>query len=536
MATTAGPAARGRRAARLCLNMIVKDEAAIIGRCLSSVADHVDAYVIGDTGSTDGTPEAIERFFAGRGIPGELHRFPFETFGQARNEALGRARASALPGDYLLLVDADMELVVHDPAFRDGLAAPAYRMVQRAGVSYRNMRLLGRDTPGAVPGRHARTPRRAGGRRRGPGRRLLHRPRLRVEPLGQVRARHRPPARRHRGGPRRGALHVLPRPVLPRRGPLRGGGARLRPPGRPRRLGRGGVVLHAGRSPLPAGARARGRVRREGAGGLGQAAPSGRTPARRGPPLSPARPEPRRRPGGRGGARHPLPGRRRAVHRGRRLRRRPRRRLRDQRLPLGLDGAEGPWAADLRRARAVARRARGAPRHGAAQPRLLCPAPRRGGGRRRAPAPRPRARARMGGDEPVGDAVAGRAVDGPAQRELRPARRDLRDGRRRPDRDPELPRRARRGARHRVLGGDPGRRRPAGGLPPRPRLRGHAPHRSSATRSGVPPRCATPTPRAGANRCWGASAGRVAVAPAASPTSGASPTPSRGGTRRTGPP
>ena len=152
MATTSGPAARGRRAARLCLNMIVKDEAAIIGRCLSSVADHVDAYVIGDTGSTDGTPEMIERFFAGRGIPGELHRFPFETFGQARNEALERARASALPGDYLLLVDADMELVVHDPAFRDGLAAPAYRMVQRAGVSYRNTRLIGRDTPGAYRG------------------------------------------------------------------------------------------------------------------------------------------------------------------------------------------------------------------------------------------------------------------------------------------------------------------------------------------------------------------------------------------------
>lgn len=53
----------------LCLNMIVRNEAANIERCLASVAPVIGAWVIGDTGSTDTTPELIQRFFAARGIP-----------------------------------------------------------------------------------------------------------------------------------------------------------------------------------------------------------------------------------------------------------------------------------------------------------------------------------------------------------------------------------------------------------------------------------------------------------------------------------
>ena len=50
--------------ARLCLNMIVRNESAILERCLRSVADHVACWVIGDTGSTDGTQDLIRAFFA----------------------------------------------------------------------------------------------------------------------------------------------------------------------------------------------------------------------------------------------------------------------------------------------------------------------------------------------------------------------------------------------------------------------------------------------------------------------------------------
>jgi len=47
----------------LCLNMIVKNEMANLERCLSAVADHVACWVIGDTGSSDGTREFITSLF-----------------------------------------------------------------------------------------------------------------------------------------------------------------------------------------------------------------------------------------------------------------------------------------------------------------------------------------------------------------------------------------------------------------------------------------------------------------------------------------
>ena len=128
----------------LCLNMIVKNEILNIERCLNAVADHISCWVIGDTGSTDGTQEKIRAFFAARKIPGELHEFPFITWDQARNAALDRAAASTLAYDYLLFADADMELVVEDRDFREKLEAPGYRVIQRAdsGLIYWNMRLV----------------------------------------------------------------------------------------------------------------------------------------------------------------------------------------------------------------------------------------------------------------------------------------------------------------------------------------------------------------------------------------------------------
>ena len=82
---------------RLCLNMIVRNETANLARCLAAVADHIACWVIGDTGSSDGTPDFIRSFFAKRNLPGELHAFPFENFEQARNAALDFAYASPLP-------------------------------------------------------------------------------------------------------------------------------------------------------------------------------------------------------------------------------------------------------------------------------------------------------------------------------------------------------------------------------------------------------------------------------------------------------
>jgi len=86
----------------ICLNMIVKDEAEVIEKCLSSVKPIIDYWVIVDTGSSDGTQKVIKKIM--KGIPGELHERPWKNFAYNRNEALSLAKNK---GDYVLLIDAD---------------------------------------------------------------------------------------------------------------------------------------------------------------------------------------------------------------------------------------------------------------------------------------------------------------------------------------------------------------------------------------------------------------------------------------------
>jgi glycosyltransferase involved in cell wall biosynthesis len=122
--------------------MIVKNESAIIERCLRSVLPHVDTFLILDTGSDDDTIEIIERLAAEHGVPGRVHMGGFQNFSQARNDALSLVDFN-VGCDYILLMDADMELVVHDPDYRGLLAADAYSLVQRSGdLAYENIRLV----------------------------------------------------------------------------------------------------------------------------------------------------------------------------------------------------------------------------------------------------------------------------------------------------------------------------------------------------------------------------------------------------------
>jgi glycosyltransferase involved in cell wall biosynthesis len=88
MATVAQPSQP-----RICLNMIVKNEAHVIERCLASVLPLIDSWVIVDTGSTDATPDIIERFL--RGKPGQLHHRPWLNFGHNRTEAMQLALQAA---------------------------------------------------------------------------------------------------------------------------------------------------------------------------------------------------------------------------------------------------------------------------------------------------------------------------------------------------------------------------------------------------------------------------------------------------------
>jgi GR25 family glycosyltransferase involved in LPS biosynthesis/tetratricopeptide (TPR) repeat protein len=90
----------------LCINMIVKNESHVIEKTLSMLVEKlpVSYWVISDTGSTDGTQDVICKFFAARGIPGELVQHEWRDFGWNRTMAL---RAAFNKTDFLFIFDAD---------------------------------------------------------------------------------------------------------------------------------------------------------------------------------------------------------------------------------------------------------------------------------------------------------------------------------------------------------------------------------------------------------------------------------------------
>src|SRR5436190_4431348 len=130
-------------ASSLCLCMIVKNEAHVIGRCLDSVAQYIRHWTIVDTGSSDGTQDAIHSRFAS--LEGELHERPWRDFGANRSEAIALARGKA---DYILVMDADNVLGT-PPDYRFGdLDADGYYVTHRyAGTEYGLAILLANRIP-----------------------------------------------------------------------------------------------------------------------------------------------------------------------------------------------------------------------------------------------------------------------------------------------------------------------------------------------------------------------------------------------------
>src|ERR1700690_3071737 len=105
----------------ICLNMIVKNEAPVIRRCLDSVRPLIGYWVIVDTGSTDGTQDIIREHL--RNLPGELHERPWRDFAHNRSEALALAHGKS---DYTLIIDADDTLVIPSNGALPALTADSY--------------------------------------------------------------------------------------------------------------------------------------------------------------------------------------------------------------------------------------------------------------------------------------------------------------------------------------------------------------------------------------------------------------------------
>jgi len=81
--------------------MIVKNEDAVLEKCLNSIKDFVDEIVVVDTGSTDNTVKIAEQY------TDKIFFHPWEnSFSKARNQSISHAT-----GDWIFIIDADEELI-----------------------------------------------------------------------------------------------------------------------------------------------------------------------------------------------------------------------------------------------------------------------------------------------------------------------------------------------------------------------------------------------------------------------------------------
>ncbi|HEY3496793.1 MAG TPA: glycosyltransferase [Polyangiaceae bacterium] len=108
---------------RICLAMIVKNEAHVIERCLLSVRPLLSSWVIVDTGSTDATERVARNALAG--LPGEYVFRPWKNFGHNRTESLELARGR---GAYALVIDADDALEIEPAKLPRELGADGYTL------------------------------------------------------------------------------------------------------------------------------------------------------------------------------------------------------------------------------------------------------------------------------------------------------------------------------------------------------------------------------------------------------------------------
>jgi len=131
------------RSLRSCtLAILTKNEEDNIGLAIASSGPWVDSVTILDSGSMDGTRAVAQRFCDNLGISLHWYESEWEGFGKQRNCLLALAREH---GDYILMMDADEELV--DPGPRPELAPDAFILHYEGPVDYGQPRLLASRFP-----------------------------------------------------------------------------------------------------------------------------------------------------------------------------------------------------------------------------------------------------------------------------------------------------------------------------------------------------------------------------------------------------
>jgi len=128
---------------RVCLSMIVRNEAAVLPTTLQALLPYIDCYSVVDTGSTDDTIAVIEKYLGH--LPGVVTPQEWRDFSTARNLSLEVARQL---GEYVFICDADdvVEATIDGAGFRSQLVADVHNVVFRQGSTLYHRPLLLRST------------------------------------------------------------------------------------------------------------------------------------------------------------------------------------------------------------------------------------------------------------------------------------------------------------------------------------------------------------------------------------------------------
>ena len=130
---------------KICLTMIVRNEAKNMPRLLDSVKSIIDMISIVDTGSTDNTKEVTMTWGKLNNIPTTVHHEPFKNFSYNRTHSATMAQKTYPEADYLLLSDADFvwDINVGNTFDKILLVDQKYLIKQyNKAISYWNVRLL----------------------------------------------------------------------------------------------------------------------------------------------------------------------------------------------------------------------------------------------------------------------------------------------------------------------------------------------------------------------------------------------------------
>lgn len=135
---------------RVVLTLVVKDEAAIIRRCLDAAGPHVDALVASCNG-TDATKEILKAWALEHAAPHFILTDPWKNFAHNRTRSAEftkkfvKDKGWPLKQTYMLLLDADMVFRMPGGEWPP-LTDFGYRLLQRdPGLAWPNMRLCRLD-------------------------------------------------------------------------------------------------------------------------------------------------------------------------------------------------------------------------------------------------------------------------------------------------------------------------------------------------------------------------------------------------------